>query len=188
MNEEDLTYDQLREVMLTGEPTTVETRRPGEHITEAVKPKIVLFDMDSTLSDSSERYKRLVSDYDTADWHAYAMSAGEDPPTQTLALALLLQQHYALGIVSFRVSDAISVTQSWLYNLGVKPSLICLASASDDDTVAFKLRAVAEIQKHWDIVLFVEDQHRVAKAVQEQLGVPCMVVSSYPPEDRELSF
>lgn len=158
------------------------------------KPKLALFDLDSTLSDSTARFDRFEKEYggrDNIDWTAYALACSDDPPTQTVALAkLLVSLGLKVGGVSFRPEVARGVSVAWAAQQGVEFEVLKLLQDEPDDSrvVSFKVDSVREVMDDYEVVLFVEDQHRIAKAVQEELGVPCMVVSSYAPSFRELSF
>lgn len=160
-----------------------------------MKPKLVAFDLDSTLSHSTARFDRFVKEYgdrDKIDWVKYALACAEDPPTQTVALAWVLQDlGMLLGGVSFRPEVARGVSVAWAESFGIKFEKLLLLQDEgdhDDHVVPFKVESIRALQEDYDVVLFVEDQHRIATAVQEETGVPCMVVSSYPPESREMSF
>jgi hypothetical protein len=154
-----------------------------------VKPTIALFDLDSTLSDSQARYERFEREAggrENIDWTAYALAAGEDPPTQALALARLLRGlGLLIGGVSFRPEEARAVSVSWAANQGIDFEVLALLpdrnKAVFEYQVEYKVKEVSRIMETYEVVLFVEDRYDIAKAVQDELSVPSLVVASYPP-------
>ena len=139
--------------------------------------KIVLCDLDGTLSDAEHRLHHVRGK--RRDYESFFAAAGEDAPMEpviTLVQALAAQGHQ-IHIVSGRRDDTRAATERWLEEHGV-PYHRLLLRPYDDRTPDHILK------KRWfdadyrgkEILLALEDRSRVVSMYRE-LGVTCLQVA-----------
>lgn len=157
------------------------------------KPRIALFDIDSTLAHTLDRFTRFEEQYggrENIDWGAYALAAVDDPPTSVVHLARLLTgADILIGAVSYRPESAREVTLAWAAKNDIDFEVLKLVpehlthyrgDEARTHQVEYKIAEVENTMWDYEVVLFVEDQWFIAEAVQEATGVPSLVVSVYP--------
>lgn len=152
----------------------------------------VVFDIDSTLADSSKRAARMINreNRHLTDWLAYAMASGEDAATSTAQLAKLFHRlGVTVGLCTFRPESSRDVTQKWLAAKGIEYEFLVM---SKDDTemrpVEYKVAALERISESFKVLMHFDDSWEICQAVENLLGIPAVCVRSYAPAQDLLAF
>ncbi len=139
--------------------------------------KIVLCDLDGTLSDTEHRVHYVRGR--NRDYESFFAASKDDEPIEpviTLVRALADAGH-KIHIVSGRRDDTLADTEEWLKKHGVPYERILLRPFSDrtPDHI-LKRRWFEADYKVEDILLALEDRARVV-AMYRELGVTCLQVA-----------
>ena len=136
--------------------------RPFVQSLAALRPerKIVLVDMDGTLSDCSRRERHLQSEQ--PDWPAFFRGMGEDPPNESIVeLTQKLAADHDILIVTGRPQEFLRETHDWLMRNGIAPAEIWMRRAGDHrPDFVVKREVLAHIPRE-RIVFVLDDRERV---------------------------
>jgi len=142
--------------------------------------KAVIFDLDSTLSDTQQRHHLSPFVDPTRTWDDYSLSAEYDAPILgTIQLVRMLIPNYELHILTGRRETAMSITKTWLAKHRVPWDVLRMRNESDPFTNEdYKLQYLEQlIARGITPVLFVNDWPEECKVVEEKLGVPTICVN-----------
>lgn len=140
---------------------------------------IVIFDIDGTLTDCSERRVKLAK---TKDFDSFEASCGEDKPNipvVRLFNALALSEMFDLYLVTGRQEKYREITEKWVeMHLAKKRRIALFMRANDDnrcDTEA-KLEMVKYIK---DRILFVVDDRQKVVDMWRANGITCLQCADF---------
>lgn len=154
---------------------------------------IVVFDLDSTIANTHQRrhLTPTMSEPTDADWLAYAMACVDDEVFEgTAQLIRLLWPTHQIWILSGRSEEALDLTQEWFKKHEIPSDVFRLRNRHDvRDNAKYKVSFIQEaLRAGFKIKLMVEDWPRVAKAIQEQTGVPVLITNpDYPEGDSAMT-
>lgn len=146
-----------------------------------MKPSAVAVDIDSTLADTRHRASMInTADRGRTDWLAYAKACADDLPTATVSLVNLLAERHQILILTSRPLGAMVETKKWLDAQSVEYNMLIMDS-KERGRVEFKVETLRGLQVHFNVKLLLEDAWDIGQAVQDELGIPTVVVRSYAP-------
>jgi len=135
---------------------------------------IVVFDLDGTLADCSQRIHHILKE--KKDWDSFFKDCLSDKPIQhMIGLPKLFGTQYKVVIVTGRSDIAKEETEIWLKENDVYYDSLYMREQGDhtDDDV-LKLKMVESFKEK---ILFVfEDRNRVVKMWRDA-GIPCFHVA-----------
>ena len=139
--------------------------------------KIVLCDLDGTLSDTKHR-ERFVRQK-PRDYDSFFAAAGDGAPIWPVIAVVnaLAQAGYEIHITTGRRDDTREVTERWLAEHGVTYHRLMMRAFHDhtpDDDL--KRRWYEEHYADADVLCVLEDRNRVVRMWRE-LGVTCLHVA-----------
>jgi len=139
---------------------------------------IAVFDLDSTIADTSPRHHLSPFVNPEETWHSYAKACANDKPMWgTIEMIRTYSVLHKIHIVTGRRSTAREETISWLDRYKVPWN--CLRMREETDLYSntdFKIDYMRSIQDG-PIVLFVSDWSPECQAVRNLLGVPSLCVN-----------
>jgi len=153
------------------------------------KPEAVVFDVDSTLADTTHRKGLILqgSQREDTDWEAYAKACTNDTPTAAVPLLNLLAPFYKIILLTSRPEGARAETNEWLNRHLIYDRLV-MDNGSCLGTVGYKLAGLRALQREYNIKLLLEDSWNIRTAVEKELGIPTLVVRAYAPQVLELRY
>src|SRR5690606_4940857 len=139
--------------------------------------RIVLCDLDGTLSDTRHR-ERFVTQ-DPPDYDSFYAAAGGDAPIRPVieVVNALASAGFEIHITTGRRDDTRAVTERWLADNGVTYHRLVMREYHDltpDDEL--KKRWYEAEYKDLDVLCVLEDRNRVVKMWRE-LGLVCLHVA-----------
>lgn len=147
-------------------------RNPGQ--------KVVTFDLDSTLSDTSARHHLIPENTAGHDWTEYGLACGSDVPFKAACrLANIVAMSCDIAIVSGRARESEDLTLKWLEQQDIYPKFMLLDDVGWTEThAAYKVRRLRELlDRGWDVMLHIDDQKDVRVAVEKELDIPTLIVT-----------
>jgi predicted secreted acid phosphatase len=152
----------------------MKTVPPGKKFNE-----LVIFDLDSTLANTSQR--RHLSPYQdpSSDWVKYAKACANDTPIAgAVALANLLWNHYGIFILSGREDAAMAETKWWLARHQVMHDFLKLREAGDtEDNGLYKAECIEQLKNDgYTIHLLIDDWPDTVNTVM-LYGTPALCVN-----------
>lgn len=154
------------------------------------KTEAVLFDLDSTIADTSPRWHLSPLQNPSADWHTYAAACEDDIPILgTLRAMELHWRHSEVHICSLRAGTAQAQTEKWLKKHGAWYDVLTLdqnppvhpdAETAIQYCADFKIRYIRRLRAEGiEVPLFYEDQVSIARLIAAV--VPVVIVNpAYP--------
>jgi beta-phosphoglucomutase-like phosphatase (HAD superfamily) len=145
-------------------------------MTEARKPKAVVWDLDGTLADDRARAHFVEVEAGRArDWESYFDAIDQDPPIAA-SMEVLRAMHAAGNRIIFltgRPQYTRPKTERWLEANGLTGYDMLLMRPDGERRPAgyFKVEAVARLQREYEIVCAFEDRIDVADHLREA-GIP----------------
>lgn len=146
----------------------------------------VLFDLDSTLSLTRQRWHLSPKVSWDSSWDDYSLAGADDEPNLgVIRTAQLLYPLHQVHVCSGRGVIAETVTRSWLTRWGVLTDGLRLRAGGDrTPNGLFKVRYIEELRTAGiETVLAFEDDPRSMRDIQELAGVPVAGVNPFYPED-----
>ncbi len=140
----------------------------------------VLFDLDSTIRDTRGRRGLCPTINPESTWDRYHAAGWADPPLRGgLRLAHMLQAITPIHIATFSPESNRAATQQWLSrNHIVQRSLTMHDGSYGDDSLTFHVDCVtALLALGHKIDLIVQDQPKIAVAIQNQHHIPVLCVN-----------
>ena len=139
--------------------------------------KIVLCDLDGTLSDTRHR-ERFVRQK-PRDYDSFFAAAGDDEPIRPVieVVNALARAGYEIHITTGRRDDTREVTKRWLEEHGVTYHRLMMREFHDhtpDDVL--KRQWFESHYNPTDVLCVLEDRNRVVK-MRRELGVTCLHVA-----------
>jgi len=155
-----------------------------------IKPSAVVFDIDSTLADTMHRQDLILQgdERENTDWLAYARACGNDTPTAAVTLLKALAPYHHIVLLTSRPEGARAETEKWMIKHEVPFNELIMDDYGKLSTVAYKVENLRVLQARFDIKLLVEDSWNIRTKVEEELGIPTLVVRAYAPEALELRY
>jgi len=155
-----------------------------------MKPAAVVADIDSTLADTLHRQGLILQgeERENTDWTAYAKACADDLPTATVPLLSLLKPHYKIILLTSRPEESRPETEAWMARHDVRFDRLVMDGNSGLGTVGYKLTGLRALMVEYDIKLLLEDSWNIRTAVEQELGIPTLVVRAYAPEALELRY
>lgn len=144
------------------------------YFSPSISKKIVLVDIDGTLSKVGDRIRCLQSS--PPDWDTFYLRCGEDEPIQeVINIVNVLKSFYRIVLCSGRRESSRSITEKWLAQNGIiDVSEILLRADGDfrhDAIVKPEMLEKAKIKLN-DIAFVIEDRNSMVKRWRE-LGLVC---------------
>lgn len=152
----------------------------------------VVFDLDSTLADTSPRHHLIDrEDKENTDWEAYSLAAADDLPFEGTCILLRLLYHRGVHIVILTARSGIArdLTIEWLRKHDIPFDELVMRGDGEPGTPAdFKIRELRRLDARGvgaGVALVIEDWPDV-KAELEEAGYPVLLVNpNYPPFEQE---
>ena len=139
--------------------------------------KIVLCDLDGTLSDTEHRVHHIRRE--RPDYDAFFAASGEDEPIApviSLVNALALAGH-EIHIITGRREDTREITEAWLERHAVSYKRLLMRGFADDTPDHVLKRQWFEADYDLaNVLLALEDRNSVV-AMYRELGVTCLQVA-----------
>jgi hypothetical protein len=157
-------------------------------------PSIVLYDLDSTISNTLHREHLAPAENREAleSWIEYSKACINDPVIEGVAASARLYQRLgaAVGFVSGRNEEARDETIAWLERHSIHPDLLKLHDENDPrHNGEHKAKFVKELQaKGWTVELFFEDHISVCEYIEAETSVPCVTVRPRYEDNVGVSF
>lgn len=139
--------------------------------------KIVLCDLDGTLSDPEHRLHHVRSKH--RDYDAFFAASGGDEPIEPVIQLVndLAAAGKQIHIITGRREDTREVTEAWLERHGVSYHRLVMRGISDHTPDHILKRRWFEADyDHADIMLALEDRNSVV-AMYREIGVTCLQVA-----------
>ena len=146
----------------------------------------VLFDRDSCLSLTRQRWHLSPHANPASSWTAYNAAADKDVPNPGIVRAAQLAwPHYQVHVCSGSSRAAESVTRGWLTRWGVLVDGLKLREDGDERPAGLlKVSYITELRRRGiEVVLAYEDNRDDAGYITELTGVPVVGVNPFYPED-----
>ncbi len=122
--------------------------------------KIVLVDMDGTLSDCSHREHHIQTA--RPNWPAFFRGMGQDPPNASIVeLTRSLAADHDILIVTGRPQEFLHETLNWLTRNGISPAEIWMRRAEDHRPDFVVKREVLDHIPRDRVVFVLDDRERV---------------------------
>lgn len=156
--------------------------------TVSVRPasKAVFFDLDSTVANTEHRSDVLGGESHES-WVTYSRFCLGDTPIEgtVAAVRLFHDQGFDIHMVSGRNAEAEHETRAWLDHHSVPFHHLRLRAADDiRNNALYKVEYIRHQRSLGvEVVLFFEDQVKVAQIIQQETGVPVVNVRPWY-EDR----
>jgi hypothetical protein len=146
----------------------------------------VLFDKDSTLFRTDQRWGLAPTKDPASDWHKYSQACLDDEPVcGVIRAAALHAQHHQVHICSGAFDSAIVQVTAQLVKCGVQYDHLVLRRTGDERPGgAIKAEYVQWLESQGiEVVLAYEDWEPDARAL-EAVGVPVIGVNPFYPQDK----
>ena len=147
-------------------------------------PTFVVVDLDGVLADTRHRQQWL--DRRPKRWSEFFAAAVDDPvlPEGRAAVELAAQAHEIVYLTG-RPSNYREATTAWLAQHTLPPGELVMRTARDHRPARLmKLEALSRLQQRGEIVMVIDDDEEVVRAV-EQLGVPVTHAQWMPEPPRQ---
>lgn len=149
------------------------------HVSARPTTKAVFFDLDSTVANTEHRSDVLGS-ASHESWVTYSRFCLGDTPIEgtVAAVRLFHSMGFEIHMVSGRNAEAEPETRSWLTHYGIPYHHLRLRASEDIRNNALYKVAYIRAQRGLgvEVVLFFEDQVKVAQIIQQETGVPVINV------------
>jgi hypothetical protein len=133
--------------------------------------KIVLVDMDGTLSDCSHREHHIQGN--PPDWPAFFRGMGQDPPNVSIVdLTRRLAANHDILIVTGRPQEFLRETHDWLTRNSISPNEIWMRRAGDHRPDFVVKREVLDHIPRDRVVFVLDDRERVCDMWDSE-GLTC---------------
>lgn len=146
----------------------------------------VLFDKDSTLFNTYQRWHLSPMRDPSSSWDAYSRACADDAPMPgTIRAAELHWPHHQVHICTGASTGAEQEARVQLVRYGVCFDYLKMKAPDDArPNEEFKIAYVLELRESGtEVVLFYEDWGPAALAIYEKTGVPVVGVNPFYPED-----
>jgi hypothetical protein len=142
------------------------------------RPDAVLWDLDSTLSDTTQRRALLAKvKASEATWEDYSLAAVDDVPREA-AVVLMRQLPFVHVVVSARSEVARDLTWDWIHRHQIPVSVLELRpDRENSENGEFKARVIERLREHFRPVLFIEDWAPASKVIRERTGIPVLTIN-----------
>lgn len=139
---------------------------------------VVLFDLDSTIRDTRARRGLCPTVNPQSTWERYHAAGWGDPPLRGgLRLAHLLRPTHDIVVATFAPEWNRLTTQQWLKSHLIYGSLMMHDGRYGEDSLQFHVDCVGSLLKTRDVDLVVQDQAKIAVAIQTTHHIPVVCVN-----------
>lgn len=141
--------------------------------------ELVIFDLDSTLSDVRHRHALSPFVDPASNWPTYAKAGLHDTPlTDAIVLLNLLWERYGIYILTGRDAAAWDETKAWLALHGVKYDFLKMREATDvDDNGVYKAAYIEKLKADgFEVKILLDDWPGVINTVRAG-GTPALCVN-----------
>ena len=141
------------------------------------KEKIIIFDIDGTLADCSDRVHHL--DKSPKDWNSFFEGMGSDRPNNPvveICRAMNSSGHFIL-LCTGRYEKHREITENWLSNNNIPYNELRMRQNDDKRSDTEIKREMVSDMELQDILFIIEDRERVVE-MWRNLGVTCLQCDS----------
>lgn len=133
------------------------------------KKKAVVFDLDSTLCDCSERHHHVLKqpqDFDT--FHSLCGTDKVNMPVRFI-LDSFAQKQYSIVILTGRPERYLGETVDWLVDHRIEYDQLVMKRATDErGDVAYKRQMLSRLITSYDIVAVFEDRKKIVDMIRDE--------------------
>jgi hypothetical protein len=140
-----------------------------------MKKKIVIVDIDGTVSKVGDRLKYL--QMDNPDWDSFYDSCFEDDPiVEIVDLVKTLNNFYDVIFCTGRRESVREITVNWLINQGLNGILLMRPNGDKRHDTDVKPEQIVEFGIKFEEIAFVLEDRNSMVAKWRELGVKCLQV------------
>lgn len=138
---------------------------------------IVVWDLDSTIADTSPRHHLSPFVDSSQTWHSYAKACTKDNPMYgSILLVQMSYQLHNVHILTGRRSSAQIETENWLKRHDVPYDILRMRTDEDlESNTDYKIEYMRSL--YTTPILFISDWLPECRAVEKHIGIPTVCVN-----------